>query len=261
MTRVSGTSRALNESPDGNDEDNEDERCFPPKMCGDRFTISFPLSVPAYCFVGKCHLGIVGKTWTTVVSNLKRHLKEIHMVIPRTKVIWCSLCQTDLDRQVATHACFKQRPLLVKSNEALPYPCNQCSRSFSTWRGLSGHKQAHKKNDVQNAYNKRNNLPVAGPSTAASDVVQVDAELGALGVEVTDDDVDMLVGILANEDQSTSSYVNIHDHNVSSVFNISNDIFNSTYNQDAGFQLAFARPGPSACNNYTGVVVPAFFLV
>lgn len=212
--------------------------------------------------MGNCKLGIAGKTWTSVVNNFKWHLREIHRVDPKTKVLWCSLCQTNLGRQVATHACFKQRPLLVNSNVVLPYPCKQCSRSFPTWRGLSGHNQAHKKDAIQNDYNRRNNLPVAGPSIATSEVAQVDAELSALGINVTDEDVDELVGILADGDCGSSSSVNNHVHIssvnshtlTSSVFNVSDDIFNPVFSQDAVSQPISARQGSGASANFTEVL-------
>lgn len=67
---------------------------------------------------------------------------------------------------------------------------------------IVGHKQAHKKHDIQNAYNKPNNLPIdggnfAGPSHSSSHS-EVDAALADMGIQITDDDIDNFVQIVTS---------------------------------------------------------------
>lgn len=136
--------------PDNNGGDVEDNRCLPPRMVGDHLTISYPLIIPMMCIVGNCRIGIKGNTWTAVVNNFTRHLRDVHKVPTKRKTHWCALCRYEMGRQVANHACFNddKNPLLIYSKIPLKYKCDQCTESYPTWRGLSGHKQHHKKEDI-----------------------------------------------------------------------------------------------------------------
>lgn len=238
-------------------------------------------------------------TWSSAVYNYTRHLKDIHKIVPTNKTLWCSLCNCDLGKQVAAHACFHDNPILVHSKERLDYPCDECSETFPSWRSRSGHKQWHKKQKMQIAYNKKHNLPIpssqsAGPSR--NEMMEVDNALEAIGVHVTDDDVENLVDILTNDDgilinpplqdpildnvlethdpplqdivfnspsSVNSHFASVNSHPSSPVLNnpvLDNPVlgsFNSASIFDSSVMSSSARPGPFTCNNHIEVVVPA----
>lgn len=132
MSRLSGDSRpsgASNMLPGDNISD-DDDRCVPPRMQGGRLTYSFPMSTPVYCLVNNCKTNFKSKTWSIVVNNYSRHLRDIHKIKIESKVLWCSICQIDLGKQVATHECFRERPILVSSNKKLRYACDQMPRDL-----------------------------------------------------------------------------------------------------------------------------------
>lgn len=156
MSEVNGVNSGASTSSSGSGASNSsnDSRFVPPRLVNGDILVSFPLLSPSNCCIGNCGRGIKGATWTALVNNYIRHLKDIHKVVPGSKRYRCALCDTDLGRQVATHGCFTSQPFLVQSKVRLPFVCDICDDSYPTWRGLSGHKQKHKRDSIQNDYKK-----------------------------------------------------------------------------------------------------------
>lgn len=115
-----------------NEEEGENEAYVVPKLCGDHLTIFFPLLVPIPCIIGKCGTKIKNKTWSTSVSNYVRHIADIHKIaINKNKRNWCSICQNDIGRQVAAHACFGERLSFVVSDKKFQFACKYCPENIS----------------------------------------------------------------------------------------------------------------------------------
>lgn len=185
-------------------EDDEDDVYLPPRIDGTHLTINFPMRVPIKCLIGNCRTLIKNATWTATVNNLKRHMKDIHKVETKSRSNHCSICHIELGARVASHACFRERPMFVKENDNLAFKCDKCRDTFPNWRALTGHKRKHRADKIQNDYNKRNGLPVAGTSagsggaiTAASN--ELDSQLASMGIIVDDEVIDELIDSLSSD--------------------------------------------------------------
>lgn len=121
---------------------------------------------------------VENKTWTASVNSFVRHLTDIHRVKvdKKKRINWCSLCHCDIGRKVVTHACFRLRPFFVQSGEKFDAKCKECGESYPNWRGLSNHIKMHKTQQVQDEYNRRNGLPVAGPSSGPGGLEEADVD-------------------------------------------------------------------------------------
>lgn len=139
------TSGTSGDCPSGSgDAEDEEDLYLPPRLRGNHLIVNFPLKVPINCLVGKCGTRIKNKTWTASVNNFKRHMNEIHNLnIEEKRTNWCSVCDCNIGRQPATHACFRERPFFVVSGEKVKFKCDQCRETYPTWRGLSSHKSSH----------------------------------------------------------------------------------------------------------------------
>lgn len=134
--------------------DEEDRRCVPPRMQGKHLTVSFPLQVPIACIAGNCKVKVTGDVWTSAVHCFTRHLRTIHKIVPDTRSNMCSLCDTEIGRQPATHACFKNRKLMVQSDETQPFVCTICKKEFPSKKGITNHLKTHQAKTIQQRYNK-----------------------------------------------------------------------------------------------------------
>lgn len=169
-----GTSRRRGTSggPSGNlnrssinsivDDDDEEERInyIPPRLDNLHLTVNWPLQCPVKCLIGNCKVRMKGDTWTSVINSLKRHMKQIHKVVPTDRTNWCTICHSVIGRMPATHACFRNRKMFVLKEDDCPFICDICRGAYPTYRGLSNHKLTHKKANIQQTYNKRKGLPV-----------------------------------------------------------------------------------------------------
>lgn len=195
------------------------------------------------CVVGNCKLKIKNKTWTASINNYRRHLEQIHKVKPKNRINWCSLCHIDIGRQVATHACFVERPFFIVSTEKMSHKCDYpgCKETYPTWRALSGHRRFHKTQGIQDEYNRRNGLPVTGPSLspgcsgAEDEEGDIDKKLAEFGVEIDDSDIDQLIGIVSEEEGSRNR---IEDTGgVTPEFLAFTSGFNSTHNSSMSVSI------------------------
>lgn len=151
-------------------DDEEDEVLFvPPRLNGLHLTVTWPIRCPVACMIGNCRTKIKSENRYSVVHDLLKHMKAIHGVVVSGKSNWCGLCHTAIGRCPANHGCFKGKDdlMLVLTDEGCDFKCDQCSKTFPNYRGLSNHKVSHKRNLIQHDYNRKNNLPVVGVARRA----------------------------------------------------------------------------------------------
>lgn len=103
--KKSSSSVTAGDRDKNDDEEDESLRYVPPRMKGTTLTVSFPLLASFSCIVGNCKVSFKGETWGSVLNSFTRHLHDIHKVIPKVRVNWCSICNSTIGRMVATHAC------------------------------------------------------------------------------------------------------------------------------------------------------------
>lgn len=161
------------------EEPDEEDQFVHPRIHGKNLYVYFPLLVPVTCLIGNCKLQLKNKTWTSTVQNLRRHMRDIHKFKPDATINWCSLCDCNIGRQVATHNCFRECKYFVNSKKKLDCKCEECGETYPTWRGLSNHKKAHKAAKIQEEYNRKNGLPVTdtsadpgGDNTSIKDAIE-----------------------------------------------------------------------------------------
>lgn len=152
---------------------------FVPTLEGDYIKFTFPLRCPFRCVIGNCGVEIKSGTWRSAKGALMRHMKSIHKYTPKDWIFWCGLCNIDLGKRANDHICFKRVPIFTKTNEECQFKCNECNESYPTYRGLSNHRQTHKRRTIKSKYNRENGLPTV------DDHVSVDTGDGSGVVPLT----------------------------------------------------------------------------
>lgn len=153
------------------DEYEEEEILFvPPRLNGLHLTVTWPIKCPVTCMVGNCRTKFKSGNRYSVVNDLVGHIKDIHKMIVSGKTNMCAICHIAIGRCPANHACFKTREMLVQTDEGCNYKCDKCPSTFPSWRGLSNHKQTHKKDEIQNKYNIKKGLPITAKAGGTSGV-------------------------------------------------------------------------------------------
>lgn len=151
------------------DAEKEEEEILyvPPGHNGLHLTATWPIKCPVACMTGNCKTKIKSDNRYSVVNDFTRHMKSIHNVGVTGKTNMCGVCHIAIGRCPANHACFKDRKMLLQTDDDCPFICDICNQTFPSYRGPSNHNVTHKKNDLQYNYNRKNNLPNANGASSS----------------------------------------------------------------------------------------------
>ncbi|GIY87765.1 retrovirus-related Pol polyprotein from type-2 retrotransposable element R2DM, partial [Caerostris darwini] len=97
-----------------------------------------------------CSRQFVGKTWSSAVWSVKKHLRFFHNTPIISSRLRCGMCSSDVCKPIKNHSCFTKVEPYVP-NICSQWQCDSCQMSFPGELSLRNHLDGHKRAELRAA--------------------------------------------------------------------------------------------------------------